>query len=138
MVKKILLKFKPKKNDLIIDIGCNDGITLDLYPKKKYSLLGIEPSSAYYYAKKKKLNVKKKFFNFKISQNIKKKNCKSKIITATNVFAHNHDINDFTKGIKNLLKKDTGGICGGVSLYKRYAEIYILIQFIMNIYLILR
>ena len=52
MVKKILLKFKPKKNDLIIDIGCNDGITLDLYPKKKFSLLGVEPSSAYFYAKK--------------------------------------------------------------------------------------
>ena len=55
MVKKILLKFKPKKNDLIIDIGCNDGITLDLYPKKKFSLLGVEPSSAYFYAKKKKI-----------------------------------------------------------------------------------
>ena len=58
--------------------------------------------------KKKKLNVIKKFFNFKLSQSIKKKNGNAKIITATNVFAHNHDINDFTKGIKNLLKKDTG------------------------------
>ena len=53
MVKKIIQKFKPKKNDFIIDIGCNDGITLDLYKKNKYSLLGIEPSSAYFYAKKK-------------------------------------------------------------------------------------
>jgi hypothetical protein len=108
MVKKITKKFKPKKNDLIIDIGCNDGITLDLYPKKKYSLLGIEPSSASIYAKKKNLNVIKEFFNFKLSQKIKKKSGLAKIITATNVFAHNHDINDFTKGVKNLLDKKQG------------------------------
>ena len=108
MVKNIIQKFKPKKNDFIIDIGCNDGITLDLYQKNKYSLLGIEPSSAYFYAKNKNLNVIKKFFNFKLSQKIKKKSGAAKIITATNVFAHNHDINDFTKGIKNLLDKERG------------------------------
>ena len=108
MVKKIIKKFKPKKKDLIIDIGCNDGITLDLYQKNKYFLLGIEPSSAYFYAKKKNLNVIKNFFNFKLSDKIKKKNGFAKIITATNVFAHNHDINDFTKGVKNLLDIDRG------------------------------
>ena len=108
MVKKIIQRFRPKKNDLIIDIGCNDGITLDLYQKNEYSLLGIEPSSAYFYAKKKKFNVIKRFFNFKLSQKIKKKSGEAKIITATNVFAHNHDINDFTKGIKNLLDKQSG------------------------------
>ena len=108
MVKKIIKRFRPKKNDLIVDIGCNDGITLDLYQKNKYSLLGIEPSSAYFYAKKKNLNVVKRFFNFQRSQKIKKKSGEAKIITATNVFAHNHDINDFTKGIKNLLDKHSG------------------------------
>jgi len=108
MVKKLIKKFKPKKNDLIIDIGSNDGITLDLYPKNKYNLLGVEPSSAIYYAKKKKLNCIKKFFNFDLSKKIKKKNGLAKIITASNVFAHNHNVNDFTKGIKNLLDKQNG------------------------------
>ena len=43
-----------------------------------------------------------------MSNKIKKKNGFAKIITATNVFAHNHDINDFTRGIKNLLEKKNG------------------------------
>ena len=60
------------------------------------------------YARKKKLNCIKKFFNLELSNEIKKKNGFAKIITATNVFAHNHNINDFTKGIKNLLDKQSG------------------------------
>ena len=58
--------------------------------------------------KKKKLNCIKKFFNFDLSKKIKKKNGLAKIITASNVFAHNHNVNDFTKGIKNLLDKQNG------------------------------
>ena len=108
MVKKLIKRFNPKKNDLIIDVGSNDGVTLDQYPKNKYNLLGVEPSSAIYYARKKKLNCIKKFFNYDLSNKIKKKNGFAKIITATNVFAHNHEINDFTKGIKNLLDKKSG------------------------------
>ena len=84
MVNKLIKRFNLKKNDLIIDVGSNDGVTLDQYPKNKYNLLGVEPSSAIYYARKKKLNCIKKFFNLKLSSKIKKKNGLAKIITATN------------------------------------------------------
>ena len=42
MTKKIVKLFKPQNNDLIVDIGSNDGITLDTYEKNKFKLLGIE------------------------------------------------------------------------------------------------
>ena len=61
MVKNIIKIIKPKKNSLIIDIGSNDGITLQSYPKKKYKLLGIEPSSAANFARKKGIKLKKNF-----------------------------------------------------------------------------
>ena len=53
MTKKITSTIQPENNDLIVDIGSNDGITLDTYEKNKFQLLGIEPSSAAEVAQKK-------------------------------------------------------------------------------------
>ena len=57
LTKKITENFELDNNSLIVDIGCNDGITLNTYSKKKYNLLGIEPSSAAKLAIKSGLNV---------------------------------------------------------------------------------
>ena len=46
MTETIIDEFCPQTNSLIVDIGCNDGITLKCYPKNKFNLLGIEPSSS--------------------------------------------------------------------------------------------
>ena len=45
-----------------MDIGSNDGITLETYEKNKFQLLGIEPSSAAEVAQKKELKQKKFFY----------------------------------------------------------------------------
>lgn len=103
MTKDILKIIKPKKKSLIIDIGSNDGITLKSFPKKKYKILGIEPSSAANYAIKDGIKTEKKFFSHSFSKTLKKKYGTAEIITATNVFAHNDKIQDFVKGVKNIL-----------------------------------
>jgi len=104
MTQKILRKFNPKKDSLIIDIGSNDGITLKTYPLNQFNILGIEPSSASDYAIKDNINTEKTFFTKKTSNELKKKYGLAKIITATNVFAHNDNIKDFVDGIKNILE----------------------------------
>ena len=43
-IKNLLKKIKLKKEDLIIDIGSNDGTTLKAYPKKNFKLVGIDPT----------------------------------------------------------------------------------------------
>ena len=43
-VNEILKKFKPHEDDLIIDIGSNDGTTLNLYPKNFKNLVGVDPT----------------------------------------------------------------------------------------------
>ena len=43
-VKKILNDYKVRDNDLVLDIGSNDGTTLSLYPKNKFQLVGIDPT----------------------------------------------------------------------------------------------
>jgi len=103
MTKDILKVVKPKKKSLLIDIGSNDGITLKNYSKKKFKILGIEPSSAAKYALKNGIRTEQIFFNFKNSKKLKKNYGTASIITATNVFAHNHQIQDFVKGIKYFL-----------------------------------
>tara|TARA_B110000967_G_C18901773_1_gene576137 strand:- start:11085 stop:12329 length:1245 start_codon:yes stop_codon:yes gene_type:complete len=106
MTNDILKVVKPDKNSLILDIGSNDGITLQHYSKKKFNLLGIEPSSAANYAIKKGIKTEKIFFNYLNSIKLKKKYKKAKIITATNVFAHNDKIQDFVKGVKEILDQN--------------------------------
>ena len=50
MVKKsiyLIKRFKLNKHDLILDIGCNDGILLNQYPRNYRNLIGVEPSDAH-------------------------------------------------------------------------------------------
>ena len=103
MTKKIISTIQPENNDLIVDIGSNDGITLDTYEKNKFQLLGIEPSSAAEVAQKKGIKTEKNFFTYDFSKKLIKNYGQAKIITTTNVFAHIENIRDFTKGIKNFL-----------------------------------
>ena len=105
MVKTISKKFKLSDNSLVVDIGCNDGITLENY-SSNLNILGIEPSSASVYAEKKGIKIENIFFNKKNSDQLVQKYGKAKIITATNVFAHVDDIKDFVLGIKNFLDND--------------------------------
>ncbi len=103
MTLEILKVTKPKKDSLILDIGSNDGITLKNYDQRKYNVVGIEPSSAAKYAIKSGIKTEKIFFNLKNSIKLRKKYNTAKIITATNVFAHNDKIQDFVNGIRNIL-----------------------------------
>ena len=42
--KKVWLKLKTKKNDLILDIGSNDGTLLNLYTNK-FKRYGVDPTA---------------------------------------------------------------------------------------------
>jgi hypothetical protein len=108
MIDAIIEEFKPAKNSLAVDIGCNDGITLRCYPKDQLRLLGIEPSSAGKYAIAEGFNVIQTFFNEEQGKKIRREYGGAVVITTTNVFAHVNDIISFAKGIYTLL--DDNGI----------------------------
>ena len=106
MIDAIIDEFKPAKNSLAVDIGCNDGITLRCYPKDQCRLLGIDPSSAAKYAIAEGFNVIQAFFNEEQGKKIREENGGAAVITATNVFAHVDDIISFAKGVHTLLDDD--------------------------------
>jgi len=106
MVNDLLGAFAPSSGSLVIDIGCNDGITLSCYPAGRFKLLGIEPSSSGEYAVSAGFTVEKYFFDAQAALKIRDKYGRATIITATNVFAHVDDIRSFTQGIARLLTDD--------------------------------
>ena len=98
-----------KKNDKILDIGCNDGTLLNMFVKNKnIDLIGIDPSSVKFrHLFNKKIQVIEKFFN---KENILKEvgTCKFKLITSIAMF---YDIDDpfkFVKDVYDLL--DDNGV----------------------------
>ena len=93
------------KNDLIIDIGSNDGNLLSNF-KKQHKVLGITPEKIGKLAIKRGIPTIIDYFNQKTAKKIIKKFGKAKIITATNVFAHIDNINQIVRDVLKVLDKD--------------------------------
>ena len=102
---EVFSRFKILSNDLIIDIGSNDGNLLSNF-KNKMRVLGITPENVGKIAISKGIPTILEYFTNNLSLKIKKKYGKAKIITATNVFAHIDNPNLVLKSIKNLLSDD--------------------------------
>lgn len=97
---------KIKKNDLVVDIGSNDGTLLKGYKKFKARTLGIEPAkNLVKFYKNKKIILVNDYFNIKTAKSIKKKYGAAKIITATNVFPHLQDLKSFAAAVNILLEE---------------------------------
>ncbi len=92
-------------DDLIIDIGSNDGNLLNNF-KNNHKVLGVTPENIGKVAIKKGIKTLIKYFDKKTSSHILKKFGKAKIITATNVFAHIENVNNLMQNILKILKTD--------------------------------
>ena len=93
------------RNDLVVDIGSNDGNLLDNF-KNNHKVLGVTPEEIGKLAIEKGIPTIISFFNSDIVSRILKEHGKAKVITATNVFAHIGSINEITEDILRLLKDD--------------------------------
>ena len=105
LYKDVKKKIDISKNDLVIDIGSNDGNLLSNF-QNNHKVLGVTPEKIGKLAIKKGIPTILDYFNKKTSIKIIKKYGKAKIITATNVFAHIDNINEIVKNILNTLDKN--------------------------------
>lgn len=106
-VKENIKKLKLKKNNLIVDVGSNDGSLLSYYKKFDMNVVGVEPTNIADIANKNNIFTLKNFFNLSSSIQIVKKHGKAKLITSTNVFAHMSTLHDVMLGVVNLMDKDS-------------------------------
>ena len=91
--------------DLIIDIGSNDGNLLSNF-KNRHKVLGITPEKIGKIAIKKGINTLIRYFDKETSKLVLKKFGKAKIVTATNVFAHIENVNLLMRNLLKILKND--------------------------------
>ena len=94
-----------QKDDLIIDIGSNDGNLLSNF-KDNHRVLGVTPEEVGKLAIEKGIPTIIDYFNEDVVEKILKEHGKAKVITATNVFAHIDDPNKITQLISKLLTDD--------------------------------
>ena len=100
--KKII---KLNSDDLIIDIGSNDGNLLSNF-KNNHKVLGITPEKVGKIAIKRGIPTLLRYFDKTTANFVLKKYGKAKIITATNVFAHIENIDQLMKNILKILDKN--------------------------------
>ncbi len=110
-VELVSSKLELNQKSFVLEIASNDGYLLQYFKEKKINCLGIEPTEkTAEEAEKKGINTLKKFFSESLSYELKEKykipNEGCDLIVANNVLAHVPDINDFVKGISNILSSN--------------------------------
>lgn len=105
--KDVFKMFNLDKDDLVIDIGSNDGILLKPFKKLGVKTLGVDPAkNVARIARRNGINTLVSYFDRKTANRIVKKYGKSKIITAANVFAHTDDWTEMVNAVKMTLIDD--------------------------------
>jgi SAM-dependent methyltransferase len=93
-------------DSLVIEVASNDGYLLKNFVAAGIPCLGIEPTaSTAAAAEALGIPVLRKFFTEALGKEIHIAGKQADLIIGNNVYAHVPDINDFTKGLKALLKQ---------------------------------
>ena len=110
MAKELAEKLSLSKDDLVCDLGSNDGTLLNGFKNCNVRIFGVEPTDIAELANKNGIPTLRAPFGIKAAKNIVSREGKAKLATATNVFAHVQDLGDFILGLEFLLE-DEGYFC---------------------------
>ncbi len=92
------------KNDLVLEIGSNDGILLRVFKDNGFKVLGIDPAgNIAALANERGIPTIPDFFGKKVAQSVFENHGHAKAILANNVFAHIDDHNGVLDGVRLLL-----------------------------------
>lgn len=103
IVNEIEKRIELKNNDVILDIGANDGTLLSLYKNKNLFKIGIDPENSFYFEAIEKMDILVNDFFDLYKYPIKKK---AKVITAIAMWYDLIELNNPVKEIKRILAND--------------------------------
>ena len=104
LAKEVYDRFKLSKNDLVVDVGSNDGTLLRGFKDLGCLVMGVEPcSNLSNYALESGIPTACTWFSSHKTDYLL---FKPRVITACNVFAHVEDTNDFIATVAKILSKD--------------------------------
>ena len=98
--------FPMTADDLVVDIGSNDGTLLGNFMRAGHRVCGIEPTNASRLATAAGIPTVNAFFTSGTAEDVRGRYGRAKLVTATNVFAHVEDVHDAMEGILHLLDED--------------------------------
>lgn len=104
--RKIIDRLKLSSESLVVEVASNDGYLLKYFLLAGIPCLGVEPTASTADASAKLgVEVIREFFSEDLAKTLQHKS-KADLIIGNNVYAHVPDLNDFTRGLKVLLKDD--------------------------------
>ena len=107
MSREICTKFELEKGSLVVDVGSNVGVLLSGFKQHGMKVLGVDPAPTIAkIANDNGIETWPEFFNYNIARKIAKEKGRASVITATNVFAHIDNLDDFMKAVGHLLDED--------------------------------
>jgi len=93
--------------DLVVEIGSNDGLFASLYAKKGIRCLGVDPAQNLSdVAKERGVTTLSTFFGASVAEDVLNQHGNAKLIVANFMVANVADLDDFIAGIKKLLASD--------------------------------
>lgn len=106
-VEQISSELNLNSDSLVIEVASNDGYLLKNFIAMGIPCLGIEPTdSTAMAAEAKGIPVLREFFGEALGKQLASEDRQADLIIGNNVYAHVPDINDFTRGLKAVLKPD--------------------------------
>lgn len=95
-----------RKKSRSLDIGANVGVLVEEFTKLGFDAFGVDPSyEATQKASRRGIDVSNDFFDLNYALSLQLQGDPFDVITATNVFAHIDDLNDWTLGINRILSE---------------------------------
>lgn len=105
--EEIADKLALNDQSMVVEIAANDGYLLKNFVRMRIPCLGIEPTeSTAAAARKLGIPIVQEFFGEDLAAKLGNDGRMADLIVGNNVYAHVPDINDFTRGLKKLLKQD--------------------------------
>jgi C-methyltransferase C-terminal domain/Putative zinc binding domain/Methyltransferase domain len=93
-------------DDLVVDIGSNDGTLISNFQNGGHRILGIEPTDVGDIANSRGIPTIKRYFGAETAREVVASHGKARIITAANCFAHIEDVHAIVEGIVEMLADD--------------------------------
>ena len=92
--------------DLVVDIGSNDGTLLSNFKNASYRVLGIEPTDVGDIANTRGIPTIQRYFGPDVAREVAREHGYATVVTAANCFAHIEDVHGIVDGIVAMLKDD--------------------------------
>ncbi|MBI5494418.1 MAG: class I SAM-dependent methyltransferase [Deltaproteobacteria bacterium] len=106
LARDLITRYRLGSDDLVLDIGSNDGTLLTFFRRQGLQVLGVDPASNLArLARMQGVNTLDVLFSSALAAEIAR-NARPRLVVATNVMAHVSDLHDLCEGVRTLLADD--------------------------------